>query len=304
MITLSITSPSTQNNGNSPLYGASDRNTSQSQESTSAGQLPEPVPKEQLRKRGGHKRILLQYNTPPVSQPRLSYFQSAQLNTDLHNSWGHSMEVIDPSPTFRIFLQNPNGLNISHTNYSLQHDLDTCRKYGAAVIALPETNTNWESREHLGIFNRMLKRTWDPVSTSTSRAVEPFLSSYQPGGTATIVCNNWTSRVIGHGEDPYGLGRWSYVILRGRGTTQIVFITAYNVSQKYEMDRGERTAYKQQHRILSRTIREQNLPVAPHPKRQFILDLQSWIEHLIQTNPDIILAMDAKYSGYIERGGR
>jgi hypothetical protein len=59
------------------------------------------------------------------------------------------------------------------------------------------------------------------------------------------------------------------------------------------MDRGERTAYKQQHRILSRTIREQNLPVAPHLKRQFILDLQSWIEHLIQTNHDIILAMDA-----------
>jgi hypothetical protein len=215
MITLSITSSPTQNNGNSPLYGASDRNTSQSQESTSEGQLPEPVPKEQLRKRGGHKRILLQYNTPPVSQPRLSYFQSAQLNTDLHDSWGHSMEIIDPSSTFRIFLQNPNGLNISHTNYSLQHDLDTCRKYGAAVIALPETDTNWESREHLGIFNRVLKKTWDPVSTSTSRAVEPFLSSYQPGGTATIVCNNSTSRVIGRGEDPYGLGRWSYVILRG-----------------------------------------------------------------------------------------
>jgi hypothetical protein len=187
MLTLSDTSPPTQINGTSPKYGDYDRDTSQSQESTSVGQLPEPVPKEQIRKRGGHKRILLQYNTPLVSQPCLSYFQSAQLNTDLHDSWGHSMEVIDPSSTFRIFLQNPNGLNISHANYSLQHDLDTCRKYGAAVIALPETNTNWESREHLGIFNRMLKRTWDHVSTSTSRAVEPFLSSYQPGGTATIV---------------------------------------------------------------------------------------------------------------------
>jgi hypothetical protein len=142
----------------------------------------------------------------------------------------------------------------------------------------------------------MLRRTWNHVTTSTSRAVEPFLSSYQPGGTATVVCNNWTSRIIGRGEDPHGLGRWSYVILRGRGTTQVVVITAYNVSQRYEMVRGERTAYKQQHRILSQHIRDNNLPIAPHPRRQFILDLQSWIEHLIHTNHDIILAMDANES--------
>lgn len=92
------------------------------------------------------------------------------------------------------------------------------------------------------------------------------------------------------------MGRWSYVILRGRGTTQVVVITAYNVSQRYEMEHGERTAYKQQLRILSRTIRDNNLPIAPHPRRQFILDLQSWIEHLIQTNHDVVLAMDANES--------
>jgi hypothetical protein len=244
-------------------------------------------------KRGGHRKILLQYNTSTDSQPRLSYFQCNFPDVDLHDTWGHSLTCIDPSSTFRLFLQNPNGLNLSHSNYSLLQDLDTCNKYGAAVISLPETNSNWESREHLGIFNSMLKRTWNHVTASTSRAVEPFLSSYQPGGTATVVCDNWTSRVIGKGEDPHGLGRWSYIILRGRGTTQVVVITAYNVSQIYEMERGERTAYKQQHRILSRQIRENNLPIAPHPRRQFILDLQAWIEHLIHTNHDIILAMDA-----------
>ncbi len=41
------------------------------------------------------------------------------------------------------------------------------------------------------------------------------------------------------------------------------------------------------------SIREQNLPIAPHPQRQFILDLQAWIEHLIQTEHEIILALDA-----------
>jgi hypothetical protein len=119
--------------------------------------------------------------------------------------------------------------------------------------------------------------------------MEHFESTYQPGGTATIVCDNWTSRVLGKGEDHHGLGRWSYVILRGSGTTKVAIITAYNVSQ----EQGEQTAYKQQRRILSHKIRQDNLPIAPHPRRQLILDLQSWIEHLIQTDHEIILSMDA-----------
>jgi hypothetical protein len=35
------------------------------------------------------------------------------------------------------------------------------------------------------------------------------------------------------------------------------------------------------------------LPIAPHPHRQFILDLQAWLEHLISTDHEIILALDA-----------
>ncbi len=99
--------------------------------------------------------------------------------------------------------------------------------------------------------------------------------------------------MIGKGEDPQGLGRWSYIILRGRGTKKNAIVTAYNVSQKYHLERGERTAYKQQFRILSAAIREQNINVAPHPRRQFMLDLQAWLEHLIQNDHEIILAMDA-----------
>jgi hypothetical protein len=32
------------------------------------------------------------------------------------------------------------------------------------------------------------------------------LSAYQPGGTLTAVCENWVSRVVAKGEDPFGLG--------------------------------------------------------------------------------------------------
>ncbi len=244
-------------------------------------------------RRTGYKRLLLQYNSQPLNQTRLTYFQSASLTCDLQDSWGHSLVSIDTTSTFRVFLQNPNGISPSSTNYSLLQDLHTSKKYGAAVISLPETILIWEAEGTIGHLHRMLRQTWQHSSISYSRAKEEFISSYQPGGTATMICDNWTSRVLGRGEDPHGLGRWSYMILRGKGTTKVAVITAYNVSQKYHLEHGERTAYKQQYRLLSAAIRNNNLPIAPNPRRQFIMDLQAWIEHLIHTEHDIILSMDA-----------
>jgi hypothetical protein len=247
-----------------------------------------------IRRRTGYKRLLLKYNSQPVDQPRLTYFQSASLVCDLHDSWGHSLTSIDTTSTFRVFLQNPNGISPLANNYSLLQDLHTSRKYGVAVISLPETNLNWDSGEAVGHLHRMLRQTWHHTSVASSRAEEEFISTYQPGGTATIICDNWTSRVLGRGDDPHGLGRWSYIILRGKGTTKVAIVTAYNVRQRYHLEHGERTAYKQQYRLLSAAIRESNLPIAPNPRRQFILDLQSWLENLINTEHDIILSMDAK----------
>jgi hypothetical protein len=80
-----------------------------------------------------------------------------------------------------------------------------------------------------------------------SRSPEDFLSHFQPGGTATIVCDNWVSRIIDKGEDHVGLGRWSYLTLRGKGSTKITIITTYNPS--YNM--GDTTNYRQQQRTLS-----------------------------------------------------
>jgi hypothetical protein len=94
---------------------------------------------------------------------------------------------------------------------------------------------------------------------------------------------------MSRGEDPMGLGRWSYIILRGKGSKKIAIITAYNVSPS----RGDTTANQQQTRLLSSYIRQNNLPISAHPHRQFILDLQSWIETLIQEGHEIILALDA-----------
>jgi hypothetical protein len=135
----------------------------------------------------------------------------------------------------------------------------------------------------------MFRRTWKTTSTQTSRATESFLSQYQPGGTATVLCDNWVSRMLQKGEDPLGLGRWSYITLHGKGSKQITIITGYNACPS----QGDTTFYQQQQRLLSKLQREHNQQAAPHPRRQFILDSQAWVEHLQAQGHDIILTLDA-----------
>jgi len=159
---------------------------------------------------------------------------------------GIPFPAIDHSKVFRVFLQNPNGLHMSGTPYALQHDLKLCSQYGAAVLSLPETNTNWDLPETKALSSQALKNTWRKSAYIYSKSPEDFISTQQPGGTATVILDNWTSRVIDKGEDPLGLGRWSYVTLRGKGDRKLTVVTAYNAT----ISQGDATNFKQQSRVL------------------------------------------------------
>lgn len=141
----------------------------------------------------------------------------------LYDSWGHSLPTIDPSKVFRVFLQNTNGLNLSGATYLLQHDLRLSHDYGVASLCLPETNLNWDLPHLKSTFSLLLRNTWRNSTFSVSKSPEEFVSNHQPGGTGTLICDNWTSRVVDRGEDPLGFGRWSYVTHRGKGLTKLLW---------------------------------------------------------------------------------
>ncbi len=138
-------------------------------------------------------------------------------------------------------------------------------------------------------FANLLRSTWRNSTFSPSQPPEEFLSSRQPGGTATVICDNWTSRVIDRGEDHLGLGRWSYITLRGKGSAKVTIVSAYNSTPSS----GETTNFQQQHRTLSRIHRQYQQQVTAQPRRQFILDFQAWLEYMIADGHDLIIGMDA-----------
>jgi hypothetical protein len=87
-----------------------------------------------------------------------------------------------------------------------------------------------------------------------------------------------------------GLGQWTYITLQGKGTKKVTTVTAYNASYTT----GEITKnFRQQQRVLTNLHIHHKQVIDANPRRQFILDLQSWLQHHLKQNHEKILAMDA-----------
>jgi hypothetical protein len=252
----------------------------------------------------GHNQPNSNKNSQPILQTKLvkkptlqrtiydfHYFKphASVSNTD-PDTWGHIPESIDLTSTFRLILTNPNGIRPSVTNPDFMISLHLCHEIGAGAICLAETNLNWHHSQHHAALRRCLQKNWPASKYQISVPNEILLCNYQPGGTATLIVDRWTSRVIGSGMDPHGLGRWSFVMLRGKQDINICIISAYRIcDDKYT---GPKTAYQQQKRQLSAMFRKQKQITTPNPNRQLVLDLQSWISTLQKQGTQIILSLD------------
>jgi hypothetical protein len=79
-------------------------------------QRPSPIPPPpvtQPKKSCSVRQALIQYRKPRKPLHKITRYTISLPTYDLFDSWGHSLESIDPNHTFRVFLQNPNGLAIT-----------------------------------------------------------------------------------------------------------------------------------------------------------------------------------------------
>jgi hypothetical protein len=111
------------------------------------------------------------------------------------------------------------------------------------------------------------------------------------------------SRIISKGSDPLGLGRWSYILLKGNSGGKIAAVTAYKVCKAQTSSLGEKTASMQQYRTIAAKLNEEKRTDKPIPHRQFILDLQSWLEDMKKDGTLIILCLeDNLYDPQLDQG--
>jgi hypothetical protein len=214
----------------------------------------------------------------------------ATVSDDDPDVFGHVPQDIETSKTFRIVLQNPNGIKPSVTEPDFMFSLHLSHEIGIGALCLAETNLNWHHYQHTAALRRCLHRNWSASKFQTSVPEEQFIGDYQPGGTTTIVTDCWTSRVVKTGVDPFGLGRWPYITLKGKSDINICIITAYRVCN--DKNTGPKPAYQQLRRQLASLFRHMNKTIVVNPFKQFVLDLHSWIASIQEDGTHIILCLD------------
>jgi hypothetical protein len=261
---------------------------------TGCSNIPKPIPRTtiKIREPEAPSTISKFYRTPTLNTQR-------SLPSNIHPlcpttlTWGHAPSPIDSSETFCIVLQNPNGLRIQQSIAELSLGNKICHSLGTGLISLPETNVNWNQPYQYTRVYHTLCDQWETSSIQTSLHPEKHRSQSQRGGTLQILTDYWVSRLKDKGMDPYGLGRWSYMILNGRGNKSIAIITAYRPCSDTPSSAGNKTVYMQQFRTLLAYNNSIKSLATPNPHRQFTLDLQAWISKLQSSGHSIILCLDS-----------
>jgi hypothetical protein len=199
--------------------------------------------------------------------------------------WGHSLTLRKPLHIMRFILQNPYGLDAKNNYRKLDYIARNAAIYQVDVTCLPETNADWKQSSIRASCNALLRRHFKHHRLITSSSTAAALHAYLPGGTATLVTNGFTGRIANSGSDPRGLGRWTYVRIKGKSNARILVVTIYQVCKTTIQAAGDSTAFSQQWNLLRASGQDR-----PNPRAQFSQDLSDFLSEF--PNDPIILAGD------------
>lgn len=226
-----------------------------------------PETKQLPRENDGTHKAYLEHTGVQLTIPH-HLSEKAPTTSDIYQEVrGHHPAEIEHDKTLRIVFANPRGLKLFTDLLLTKHNLSTIASLGTGVLGLAETNLNWDHKHTKSILHSTVKNMWKHSISSHSHTADSFKTHKQPGGTLTLVCGNWTSRVIEHGQDPYRLGRWSFVVLHGKNDIRMLIVMAYRECTQTASSAGPKTLTSQQFHQLSCHFREANIMSDPIPRK-------------------------------------
>ena len=99
------------------------------------------------------------------------------------------------------------------------------------IACLVDTNTRWKNSHREASLNAAKNRHWRHSHTTTSETDIEWSDIYKPGGTSILTLPPFSSGITNSGSVPHGLGRWSYISIKGRDNNYLTIISAYRVCQ-------------------------------------------------------------------------
>ena len=135
---------------------------------------------------------------------------------DTNESKGDTLNILNPNH-IRIFYMNINGIELGKGGHSLLQLCVTLKSKGVDLVCLTETNVHWERTHVSHKFRQTLKDTWpkNKISFCTSESNIKWNSDSKLGGTTMFALSNISSAVLQKGQDPSGMGRWTFITILG-----------------------------------------------------------------------------------------
>jgi len=202
-------------------------------------------------------------------------------------------ELKDENHT-RIVFNNMNGMksNTSQSRFGKLYEIgESAIDTDTDIMGFAETCVNFSmTNEVINPIQAILRQYWNHTKLTTSIAADPASNtSYQRGGTATIVTGNTVGRIETMASDNE-LGRWSCVTLAGKEGRKLTIITAYQVCKDSPSSADTGGAYMQQYRILNKKNTGKK---AVDPRKKFWKDCTAVLQKYIKLNHEVLLMMDS-----------
>lgn len=198
---------------------------------------------------------------------------------------GSPLIVPTPPSVSRFGFVNISGLPTAPGPYPLKDFLKFPQSKGFAYLGIQEVNLNLSICNAMGSWSRRTAKY-----PGFSRAFVNEHSSSEDavlfGGTAYFVEPKLSIRLGPHGGDSSGLGRWSWITLRGKNGMQTRVVTGY----RPVVDHSDRpNSVYSQHELY---WKESGAPYRC-PRAAFLDDLGTLIQGWITSGDQIILGLDA-----------
>jgi hypothetical protein len=199
---------------------------------------------------------------------------------------GNQIRRINTGTTLRIGFLNINGLPPSTDDPKNKLLYNSITNNQIGILGMTELNKCWHLLPDKDKWKERSRGWWETSHSNLSynRNDNTLSTVYQPGGTAIISIENTSHRIIKSGQDPSGLGRWTWTRYRGKHNVSLRVICAYRPCQPSSA--GPNTAYNQQQRYFNR------IEDSRCPREALLEDLGRSINQWRQDGDQIILTGD------------
>jgi hypothetical protein len=165
---------------------------------------------------------------------------------------GDTIRRINEDHILRVGFININGVPSSSEDPKNKLIFNSIADSQLGIIGMAEMNRCWHLLQDKDKWRSRTRGWWESAhhNLGYNKQDKELSTAFQPGGTATISTNSFCHRIIKSGQDPKGLGRWTWTLYKGRQNVKLRVISMYRPCKPNVP--GPNTAYSQQQRFFNR----------------------------------------------------